>query len=256
MRRAQASSDDSNLPSVAGSVRVAMSPSWWQPMQPLFLISVEPIGQLGLFRNVAFAAELISGRDLQHRVPVDRRIILRGRRIVRRRHRGQVELFARIGFDHGRIDQAVAAHPHFVMCLRKIGHDVAALVVGDDHLGVAGCQIVCLRDHPNAGFRSVRTGDHAANVVIVDLHRLRLRRRPDEPPGKANRRRARIQAAPHRHDSPPWICLVKNLPECAQLCNGVSRCPHHCGRVSAGVLNLCYDRKASQPPRHRTMPTR
>src|SRR5579872_1733784 len=39
-RRAQASSDDSNLPSIAGMVRVAISPSWWQPTQPLFFMAL------------------------------------------------------------------------------------------------------------------------------------------------------------------------------------------------------------------------
>ena len=78
----------------------------------VILDRVEPIGLLGFFRDVALAAELIGARDLEHRVPIDRRIILRGRRIVRRRHGGQVELLAGIGIDHGGIDQAVAAHPH------------------------------------------------------------------------------------------------------------------------------------------------
>jgi hypothetical protein len=37
MRRIQASCEVSNSPSPAGKVRVDSWPSWWQPMQPMFL---------------------------------------------------------------------------------------------------------------------------------------------------------------------------------------------------------------------------
>ena len=45
---------------------------------------------------------------------------------------------------------------------------IAALIVGDDDLGELGRQVVGLRDHPDAGFRSVRAGDDAADIVAVD----------------------------------------------------------------------------------------
>ena len=128
----------------------------------------EPLGLGDLLGNVAFAAELAGLRDLEHRVPVDRRIVLRRRRLVRRRHRLEIELLARLAVDLRRVDEAVAAHPHLVFGLGKVGHDVAALVVGHHHLGVAGRQIGGLRDHPHAGFRSARAGNRAADVVIVD----------------------------------------------------------------------------------------
>ena len=37
-RRVHACSDDANVPSEAGIVRVDFCPIWWQPMQPLFFI--------------------------------------------------------------------------------------------------------------------------------------------------------------------------------------------------------------------------
>ena len=57
---------------------------------------LEPVGLGEFVRNAVLAVELTGLRDLQHRVPVDRRIILRGRRLVRRHHRGQVEGRARL----------------------------------------------------------------------------------------------------------------------------------------------------------------
>jgi hypothetical protein len=104
----------------------------------------------------------------QHRIPIDRRIILCRGGIVRRRNGGEIELLARLGLDLGRIDQSIAAHPDLIFGLRQVGHHVAALVVGDDHLGIAGGQVVRFCDHPDAGFRPLGSGDHTTDVVIVD----------------------------------------------------------------------------------------
>jgi len=60
---------------------------------------LEPIDLVELLRNVALAAELAGIRNLEHRVPVDRRIVLRRCRLVRRRHRAQIELLARLAVD-------------------------------------------------------------------------------------------------------------------------------------------------------------
>ena len=68
-----------------GMVRVDFWPSWWQPMQPLFFIAVEPLDLRRRVADAALAVELLGGRDLQHRVPVDRRVVLRGGGRVRRR---------------------------------------------------------------------------------------------------------------------------------------------------------------------------
>ena len=62
-------------------MRVDSWPSWWQPMQPLFFMSVEPVGMLDI-RGALLAAELLRLRDLHHRVPVDRGVVLRRGRFV------------------------------------------------------------------------------------------------------------------------------------------------------------------------------
>jgi hypothetical protein len=156
------------------------------------LHQIEPIGQMGFRWNIALAAELVGARNFQHRVPVDRRIDLRRRGVVRRRHRGQVQLLAGIAIDLRRVDEAVAAHPDFIMGGRQVGYDIAALVVGNDHLGVTSLQIVGLGDHPDAGFRTMRPRDHTADGLAVDRHRvLRLRLHGYQRTGEVNRRRAR-----------------------------------------------------------------
>ena len=114
------------------------------------LHAVEIVGDLDVRRRV-LAAEDLGLRDLHHREPVDRRIILRGLRLVRRRHGGQIELLAGLALHLRRIDEAVAAHPDVVVGFRQIGDDVAALIVGDDDLDVAHRQIAGFRDHPDAG---------------------------------------------------------------------------------------------------------
>ena len=149
----------------------------------IVLHQAEPVGQLDVFRDVTLTAELLGGRNLEHRIPIDRWIVLRRGCVVRRDHGGEIELLARIGIDLRRIDQAVAAHPDFIVCLRQIGHDIAALIVSDDHAGKAGRQFLGLRDHPHAGFRPVRTAHDAADVVALDRHRcLRVRPRPPQSP--------------------------------------------------------------------------
>ena len=85
--------------------------------------------------DVGRAAEILLGRHLQHRVPVDRRIVLGRRALVRRRHRRKVEVLAGLAAHLGRIDEAVAARPDLVVGCRQVGDQVAALVVGHHHLG-------------------------------------------------------------------------------------------------------------------------
>ena len=128
------------------------------------LHGVEPVGLLDLVGNVAVAAELIGAGNFQHRIPVDRRIDFRGFRGIRRRHGFEIELLAGLGFDLRRIGEAIAADPDRVFGLRQIGHDVAALIVGDDHLGEAGRQVVSSRRSPRR-----RLPDRSADVTTPPM---------------------------------------------------------------------------------------
>ena len=63
----------------------------------------------------------------------------------------QAQDFAGLGFDLGRVNEAVAAAPRFHSYpWARIGNDVAALVVGGDDAAELGGQIEGFGDHPNA----------------------------------------------------------------------------------------------------------
>ncbi len=126
--------------------------------------------------NVATTAELIGGRNLQHRVPVDRRVVVRRRRFIGRRHRRDAQLLARLRRRLRAVDQAVTARPHRVARRRQVRHDESPLVVGDDALDIADRQIARLRDHPDARLGAARPGDGAADVVAIDGDGRRLLR--------------------------------------------------------------------------------
>src|SRR5437899_13020562 len=97
------------------------------------LHQVEPIGLLDLLRDLAvLPAELARRRNLQQRVPIDRRVILRRGRLLRCRPRAQIELLTGLAVHLPGIDEAIAAHPQLVLSLWNIRHDIAALIVGDD----------------------------------------------------------------------------------------------------------------------------
>ena len=136
----------------------------------LILERGQPIDLRDVIRDVALTAELILARDFQHREPVDRRIVFCRLGVVCRGHGSQVDVLAGDGVDFRRIDEAVAAHPNLVFGFRQVGQDVAALVVGHHDLGVTGGEIVGLRDHPDARFRTVRPRDHAADIVGFDAN--------------------------------------------------------------------------------------
>src|SRR5262249_48415257 len=166
---------------------------------------VEPIGLFDLLGYLAvLLAELARRGNLQHRVPVDRRVILRRDRLRWRGDRAQTELLAGLAVDLGRIDQAIAAHPQLIFGLGKVGHHEAALIVGDDHLGVARGEIRRFRDHPDAGLQSVRTGDLAADIIVIDgdggyLLGAELERRAGQHQANDSRRRTEIKLAFARH---------------------------------------------------------
>src|SRR5262249_50543303 len=63
-------------------------------------------------RNVALTSELIGSRDLEHRVPVDRRIVARRRRLVWSRHGSEIQLLTGRAGDLRGINETVTAHPH------------------------------------------------------------------------------------------------------------------------------------------------
>ena len=119
-------------------------------------------------RDAPFAAEVRDARDVQHREPVDGRVVLRGRGIVGRDRRREVDDLSWRARHLRTIHQPVAARPDRVVRLRQIGEDVTSAVIGDDRLDVARRQITRLGDHPDAGFGPVGARHHAADVVVVD----------------------------------------------------------------------------------------
>ena len=163
-------------------------------------------GEIGRHALVSLRpGKLALAGDLEHRIPVDRRIILRRRRGIRRRHRRQIEHLARRRLHLRRIDEPVAAHPDVVIRLRQIGHHVAALIVGDDDLGEFGGQVGRFRDHPDAGFRSLGAGDHAAEVGVADADRIGAAERSGEP-GRPLRRPPRQRRRDSRAISSGGSC--------------------------------------------------
>ena len=73
----------------------------------------------------AGARKLVRRRDMEHRIPVHPRIIFRGRRLRRRKYRGQIEVLAQRAIHSRGVDEFVAAHPDLVVRLRQIGNEVA-----------------------------------------------------------------------------------------------------------------------------------
>jgi hypothetical protein len=170
-------------------------------LQPLSL------GLQGLGHAVApgaGAGELAGRRHVQHRVPVKRRIILRRGLAIRRGRGGQVYRLARRTLHLGAVDKTVSARPQRVIRLRQAGNEVAALVVGDDDLRIAGRQIGGLGDHPDTGFRAARAGDDAADLIVLDRRLLRPGRAghgegkdKGNPDNELRQAAARCAARPH-----------------------------------------------------------
>ena len=152
---------------------------------------VEHLGRDAVAR-VASAGELIRRRHVDHRVPVVGGIVLRGGARVRRLHGGQRQVLTNRALHRRRVDEAVAANPHLVVRLRQIGHDEAALIVGDDDLVELRRRVGGLGDHPDAGFRSIRAVHDAADVIGVQGHGIGrgLRGRRSSPAGARRRRQS------------------------------------------------------------------
>ena len=129
---------------------------------------VEPLA-LGYFgRDSALAAKFARLRNLEHGIPINRRIVFRRGGLVRRHHRLEVRDLARASFNFRRIDKPIAAYPNVVVGFGQIWQHVASLIVGDHHFGKPGGKVGGFRDHPDAGFGPLRAGDHAADVIAVD----------------------------------------------------------------------------------------
>ena len=144
-------------------------------MQSMLFICRIQFSRVMFFGMSVRAAEILGRRNFHHRVPVDRRIVVRRGGRARRRHRREIELLAGLGAHLRQVDEAIAAHPDLIVRGRKIGNDVAALVVGDDAPGEAGRQVGGLGDHPDAGFRPLR----------LRAPRRRCRRRRSRPRRRA-----------------------------------------------------------------------
>ena len=86
---------------------------------------------------------------------MDRRIVTRRSSSVGRAPRRQPELRTGPGTHTLRIDQPIAAHEDLVGGRRKVRHDVAAALVGDDDADETSGKLARLRDHPDAGLRSI-----------------------------------------------------------------------------------------------------
>ena len=139
------------------------------------LDDVEPLslGFQGFRHAVAVGAgprEIARRRHCEHRIPVERRIILRRRLGVRRGHRLQIDDLARRALDLGGVDERIAAHPDIVGRGRQFGDDIAAALIGHDDLGEFGRQPGRLGDDPGAGFGSLRPGHDAADRLLVDAN--------------------------------------------------------------------------------------
>ena len=139
------------------------------------LYRIQPLPLRGyIFRHALVAlraGKLVLIRDVQHRIPVDRRIILRSGRRIRRRHGRQIDDLPRLRDDPRRVDEPVAAHPDIVIRLGKVRNHIASLIVGHDDFGERRWQPGGFGNHPDARLRPVRAPHHAAEIILVDADR-------------------------------------------------------------------------------------
>ena len=147
------------------------------PDAAVVLDGVQPLGLRDVLRDVAaLPAELIRARNVEHRVPVDRRIVVRGGSGVRRRLGRDVDELARLRRGLRAVDKPISPRPHAVLRFGQIRHNIAPTIVGDDALDVSHLEVAGLCDHPNARLGAVGPGHDATNVIVVDGNGLRLLR--------------------------------------------------------------------------------
>ena len=157
----------------------------------------------------AGAGELALGRDLDQRVPVPGRVVLRRGARIRRGGRLQVQRRPGLRPLLRRVDQPVPAHPDVVARLRQVGEEVAPLIVGHHDLGELRREVGGLGDHPHARLGAARPRHHPRDVVAIDRRRAGGdRRRPGAivvPPGA----RRPPQAAESSMEA-PTVATAKN----------------------------------------------
>ena len=180
---------------------------------PVVLHRADPI-HLGQARgDAALAAELIGGGNLQHRVPVDRRIVVRGGGFARRDDRRDGKALSRLCRRFRAVDEAVSARPDLVIRRREIGNDEPATVVRHDAFDVADGQVARFRNDPDTRFRTLGTHDDAADVVVVNSDIIRsllcVRGSEEHERGEAdeNHERAEGQTLVPNHDSLHWAVM-------------------------------------------------
>jgi hypothetical protein len=178
MRCSQAAAEDSKLPSDFSIVRIAQlmtgeAAVGLHDVQPLLLAL--HLGRHAIAAGLGTGAgEFAFGWNPQHRVPIDRGIILRRRLPVGCSDGFQGELLSWRGLDLRRIHQAVTAHPDAVGGLGQIRDQEPALVVGYDDLGVFCGKAGGFRDDPDAGFGALGARDRTADIAGLDRNSLIL----------------------------------------------------------------------------------
>ena len=146
---------------------------------PARLQDPEPLGLTGHVGRRAVAVgsrrrlcELALVRHADQGEPVAGGVVLRRRARIRCDQRGQVEPLPRGGLHLRRVYQPIAAHPHGVARLGKVGQQKATVIIGDHDPDEPGRQVAGLRDDPHSRFRPVGAADDSADVVLVDPDRL------------------------------------------------------------------------------------
>ena len=174
MRRSHASTEDSNAPSSFGNLPRRLVAHLMAREQPSVLHDVEP---LRLALHVLGDAVALAARCRETRSwPAPRASNTSSWPDSTRAAAAAFGATTAVrfrslpgrGLNLRRIHQPVAAHPHAVIGLRQIGHEVAAAIVGDHDLDELGRQVGRFRDDPDARFRPLRAGDHTAEIPAAD----------------------------------------------------------------------------------------
>ncbi len=222
------------MPSAGCSSRVPLLPIWWQPRQAPFF-SEPDVLRLALEVRVdpvplrAGAGELALGRDLEQRVPVPGRVVLRRGARIRRGGRPQVQRRPGLRPPLRRVDQPVPAHPDVVARLRQVGEEVAPLVVGHHDLGELRREVGGLGDHPHPRLGAARPRHHPRDVVAIDRRSRR---------GRAARRACRPPRAARRPPPSPPRRVPSSSSSASSLDDVPPASPRRAGRRARSVLHV------------------
>src|SRR6266850_244203 len=98
----------------------------------------------------------------------------------------------------------ISAYQYVVVTFRKVGQQVAALVVGHHGLDEARGSVFSFRDDPDACFGTTRSGDDATDIIGIDRNCLRgdltllhTGQRSHHDHGDSNRRELNIRSSGH-----------------------------------------------------------